>query len=209
MKIIHKPAEELEAIFWDFDGVLLNSNEIRDKGFSEVLKKYPKEQVDKLMAYHQANGGLSRYVKFRYFFEEVRGESITDDEVNQWAAKFSEIMMQLLTDHSLQISETLRFVKNHHQQIPMYVVSGSDQTELRKLCEAHGIAKYFKRIHGSPKPKKQWVSEILEEEQLTAANCLLVGDSVNDFEAADVNGLYFKGYNSQKAERLTTVNILI
>jgi HAD superfamily hydrolase (TIGR01549 family) len=207
MKSIHNPAEELEAIFWDFDGVLLNSNEIRDKGFSEVLKKYPKEQVNKLMAYHQANGGLSRYVKFRYFFEEVRGESITDEEVNQWAAKFSEIMMQLLTDHSLQISETLRFVKYHHQQIPMYVVSGSDQTELRKLCEAHGIAKYFKRIHGSPKPKKQWVGEILKEEHLNPEHCVLIGDSVNDFEAADINGLLFVGYNSATAEALSTAEI--
>lgn len=207
MKIIKNPKVELQAVFWDFDGVLLNSNIIRDRGFYEVLKDFPDEQVKKLMAYHQANGGLSRYVKFRYFFEDIRGECITDEELNQWAAKFSEIMMQLLTDHSLQIRETLCFVKNNYHIIPMYIVSGSDQTELRKLCKAHGIAKYFKRIHGSPKPKKQWVKDIITEEQLLVSNCLLVGDSVNDFEAADVNGLLFMGYNSANTEKLSTAGI--
>ena len=47
------------------------------------------------MAFHQKNGGLSRYVKFRYFFEEVVGVDITEEEVNSWAMRFSEIMKKL------------------------------------------------------------------------------------------------------------------
>ena len=38
---------DIKAIFWDFDGVLLNSNDIRDKGFSDVLKDYPYEEVER------------------------------------------------------------------------------------------------------------------------------------------------------------------
>ena len=207
MKQIKDPLKELDAIFWDFDGVLLASNEMRDQGFAEVLKAYPQEEVDKLMAFHQANGGLSRYVKFRYFFEEVRGEAITEKGVQQWAAKFSEIMMKLLKDPQLQIQETLNFVKQHYHNIPMFVVSGSDQTELYKLCKAHEIAMYFKRIHGSPKPKKQWVAEILKEEQLNPAQCILIGDSTNDYDAAIENGILFMGYNSGTAIALSTAEM--
>ena len=63
--------KNLKTIFWDFDGVILNSNNIRTKGFRKVLSLYPKTKVDELINFHIANGGLSRYFKFRYFYEEI------------------------------------------------------------------------------------------------------------------------------------------
>ena len=49
----------------------MDSNAVRDRGFKEVLNGYPENEVDALMTFHQDNGGLSRYVKFRYFFEVI------------------------------------------------------------------------------------------------------------------------------------------
>lgn len=60
--------DSIEIIFWDFDGVIMDSMKVRDEGFKIVLKDYPSDQVEKLMEFHRNNGGLSRYVKFRYFF---------------------------------------------------------------------------------------------------------------------------------------------
>lgn len=146
--------QDLQAIFWDFDGVLLDSNSVRSLGFRKILEAYPAEQVDALLAYHEQNGGLSRYVKFRYFFEVIRRETITDEGVLALAEKFSVIMKNMLLDSSLLILETVNWVKANHAQIPMHIVSGSDQTELRFLCGHHQIATYFKDICGSPTPKK-------------------------------------------------------
>ncbi|MGB5262717.1 MAG: HAD family hydrolase [Lutimonas sp.] len=198
---------KLQAIFWDFDGVLMNSNKVRDLGFLEVLKEFPQDQVDALMLFHQQNGGLSRYVKFRYFFEEIRGESITDEAILVWAERFSILMKQFLTDRELLIKETMDFVQSYHQKIPMHVVSGSDQVELRYLCRSMGIDPYFKSIHGSPKPKTQWVGELIKEYDYVPSSCILIGDSINDFEAAKDNGLYFMGYNNKKVESLSTKKI--
>src|SRR5690554_3944199 len=165
----------IKVIFWDFDGVILNSNEVRDNGFVEVLKDFPKEEVDKLLSFHRKNGGLSRYVKFRYFFEEIRKEPITDEEVNTWALRFSEIMLSSLKDKSLLISETVDFIKNNHQHYAMHIVSGSDQTELRALCKSLEIDQYFKSIHGSPTPKNDLVKNILEEHAYDPAKAVLIG----------------------------------
>jgi len=71
----------LDAIFWDFDGVLINSNSIREMGFEKVLSDYPKEKVEALLQFHKANGGLSRYVKFRHFFENILGEKPTAEKL--------------------------------------------------------------------------------------------------------------------------------
>ncbi|MCC5921009.1 MAG: HAD-IA family hydrolase [Cyclobacteriaceae bacterium] len=196
-----------KVIFWDFDGVILNSNAIRDQGFEAVLKGFPKEEVDQLIQFHQSNGGLSRYVKFRYFFEEIRKVSITDDQVAEWAAKFSAIMLAQLKDPNLLIQETVSFIKTMGHNHRMFIVSGSDQTELRTLCEFHGLSPFFERIHGSPTPKKEWVHAILEEEQLDSQECVLIGDSINDYEAANVNGIDFMAYNNEELEEKTTYQL--
>lgn len=60
--------DKLIVIFWDFDGVLMDPNSVRDIGFEQVLAKFPNTQVKQLFAFHRANGELSRYVKFRHFF---------------------------------------------------------------------------------------------------------------------------------------------
>ena len=198
---------ELSAIFWDFDGVLMDTNAIRDKGFGEVLKDYPQKEVNQLLKFHRENGGLSRYVKFRYFFEDIRGEEITEEEVQHWADWFSKIMRSLLINKELLIEETLSFVKSYYRQIPMHIVSGSDQEELRFICRNLKIDEYFRTINGSPTPKKKLVENILSEEGYDKDCCVLVGDSVNDYDAAKTNGIFFKGYNNTVVENLTNINL--
>jgi phosphoglycolate phosphatase-like HAD superfamily hydrolase len=188
----------IQTLFWDFDGVIMDSNAVRDLGFIEVLKDYPETEVDALMVFHRDNGGLSRYVKFRHFFEDIRGESINEAEVKTWADKFSVIMMQLLINPDLLIKETFDFIKAKAHQYNMHIVSGSDQTELRQICKSLDIAKYFNSIHGSPTPKNDLVGALLENRSYDKNSCLLIGDSRNDYEAAKVNGIQFMGYGNEK-----------
>jgi len=189
---------KIQTLFWDFDGVIMDSNAVRDRGFKEVLNGYPENEVDALMTFHQDNGGLSRYVKFRYFFEVIRGESISEAQVKIWAEKFSKIMMELLIKPDLLIQETLNFIKANAHNFNMHIVSGSDQTELRHICKSLDIAHYFNSIHGSPTPKNNLVATLLEKHTYNKSSCLLIGDSKNDFEAAKVNGIYFMGYGNEK-----------
>ena len=192
------------VIFWDFDGVLINSNTVRDKGFMDVLAPFPKEQVDRLLEFHRANGGLSRYVKFRYFFEHIRGEDISEEEIQQWAEKFSVIMKKHLVNPSLLIKDSMDFVKRNYQQFAMHIVSGSDQEELCYLCQALSIAHYFKSIHGSPTPKTDLISQLISTQSYKAAECLLIGDSHNDYEAALDNNIAFAGYNNPQLQKVNS-----
>jgi len=198
---------KIDTIFWDFDGVIMDSNAIRDLGFIEALNGYPKNEVDALMKFHQDNGGLSRYVKFRYFFEAIRGESISDAQVKLWAEKFSKIMMQLLIKPNLLIQETLDFIKVNAHNYNMHIVSGSDQTELRFICKSFDIAHYFNSIHGSPTSKNNLVGTLLEEHSYDKNTCLLIGDSNNDYEAANLNGIRFMGYGNKKIEFKTNLKL--
>jgi len=187
---------DFKVILWDFDGVLMDSNAVRDLGFEKVLAEFPPEQVAALLDYHRKNGGLSRYVKFRYFFQTIRNEPIKASEIMVWAGKFSEIMRQLLVNPDLLIEDSMAFVRAHYHEIPMHIVSGSDQEELRFLCQEMGIDQYFVSIQGSPTPKIELVTGVLTQNAYSKENTVLVGDSLNDLDAALNNGINFIGYNN-------------
>jgi len=197
-----KVLKDKKVIFWDFDGVIMDSMPVRNKGFELVLSEYPASEVAQLMDFHLANGGLSRYVKFRYFFEEIRGNSVTEAEVNDWALKFSSVMKRELMDKKLLIENSVSFIQQNHEKYTMHIVSGSDQAELRYLCEQLDLDGYFDSIHGSPTPKKQLVQDILTDKTYEVSETVLIGDSINDFEAAETNNIDFLGYNNTQLESL-------
>lgn len=187
-----------KVILWDFDGVILDSMAVRDMGFVKVLEQegHTEEQIEALLSYHRANGGLSRYVKFRYFYEQILGIAITEEEVLRLAALFSDIMLSLLIDENLLITDSVEFIKKNYKDYRFHIVSGSDGVELNKICRGLGLSTYFHSIEGSPTPKKELVANLIESNTYTPQDLCLIGDSINDLEAAEVNGIDFFGYNN-------------
>jgi len=190
--------ENIKVIFWDFDGVIINSNSIRELGFRTTLNNYPEKQVEALIKYHRVNGGLSRYNKFRYFYETIRNENVDEERITALANIFSDVMRKLLTTKSLLIDETVNFIKEHYNNYCMHIVSGSDEKELNYLCECHSLSKYFISIKGSPTPKNELVKSILINNKYNSRECILIGDSINDYEAASLNGLHFWAYGNDE-----------
>jgi len=186
----------IQNIIFDFDGVILDSMPIREFGFRQIFSAYDDTLVEKLLAYHEANGGLSRYVKIAYFYEEILGEPISQSEINRLAEAFSKIMRKALTDKKYLITQTVDFLENNHHYYRMHIASGSDQEELRYLCHALGVAEYFLSIHGSPTHKNDLVAMILSEHCYVKEETILIGDSMNDYIASDINGIAFYGYNN-------------
>jgi len=193
----------LSTIFWDFDGVILDSMPVRDLGFKEIFNNEDPVLVEELLNFHRKNGGLSRFVKIRYFFEKLKNQECTDELVLEYANRFSLIMRDLLTDKKLLISNTVEFIAQNFQTYDFYIASGSEQNELRYLCEKLGINQYFKGIYGSPTPKTQILTQLLIENQLVAENCVMIGDAMNDYEAAKANHIPFWGFHSLELQKVS------
>ena len=186
----------MKTILWDFDGVILDSMTIRTEGFRQIFNGFDKNLVEKLVAFHLENGGLSRYVKIRYFFENILNESIEDAMVLKYAEDFSLIMRKALTDKNGLIKQAINFIRQKKDQYNFHIVSGSDQEELRYLCGALGISNLFISIFGSPTPKSVLVENILKEHQYSKNEVCLIGDSKNDYEAARINDIAFYAFNN-------------
>lgn len=195
-----KQVKNFKVILWDFDGVIMDSMAVRDLGFVRVLEGegYSAEQINSLLAYHRANGGLSRYVKFRYFYKDILGKAVSEEEVLRLANAFSEIMLSLLIDENLLIEDSVQFIKEKYKNYKFHIVSGSDGIELYQICEGLGLSSYFNSIQGSPTPKKKLVKDLLKTYNYDPVSVCLIGDSINDWEAATVNSINFFGYNNEK-----------
>ena len=186
----------IKNILFDFDGVILDSMPIRDFGFREIFKEFDKELVEKLIEYNNLNGGLSRYVKIRYFYEELLEQTISEEKVQELAQKFSEIMRKELPNKKYMIEETVKFIEDNYEKYNLHIVSGSDGDELRFLCKELEIDKFFLSINGSPTPKNELVANVLQENNYLENETILIGDSINDYEAARVNNIDFYGFNN-------------
>lgn len=192
----------IKNIIFDFDGVILNSMPVRDFGFREIFKEYNKDLVEKLIEYHSLNGGLSRFVKIRYFHEKLLNKKISDNEVRLLANKFSEIMKKELIKKEYLISETVEFIKQNYKKYRFHIASGSEHYELNYLCEKLALRDFFLTIDGSPRHKNDIVKKIIKENKYLQKETVLIGDSINDYQAAITNDIVFFGFNNESLDGL-------
>ena len=86
----------IKNILFDFDGVIIDSMPIREAGFRLIFQDFDKYLVDKLIDYHNQNGGLSRYVKIDFFFNNILKKPIKKNQSFSYAKSFSDIMKKEL-----------------------------------------------------------------------------------------------------------------
>ncbi len=185
---------KVDSIIWDFDGVLIDSNLIRRNSFKSVLGFLSNKDLDEFLIYHELNGGLSRYHKLDWLQSKLEYTIDRSLILNN----FSSICLEQILKERPLINRNIDLIKNN-QNIHHYIASGSDQNELRLICENLNIDLYFKGIFGSPIPKNEIVKDILTK--LGEGNTVLIGDSLNDLEAARANQITFVSYN------MDTINI--
>jgi len=186
----------IKNILFDFDGVIIDSMPIKTAGFRKIFEEYDAETVKPLLDFHNLNGGLSRYVKIKYFFEDVLDTPIEDIEIMRYANRFSEIVKEELNNPEHLIAEVVQFIRDNQENFNFHIVSGADEQELNYLCEQLNIAQYFKSIHGSPTHKNELVKQVMKENSYLKTETILIGDSINDLEAAEVNKIGFYAYNN-------------
>lgn len=199
--------KNIKSIIFDFDGVIIDSMEVRDYGFREIFKEYPHDKVEELINYHRINGGLSRFHKIRYFYEYILNKEIKEEKVAEYANKFSNIMREELIKEKYLIKDCIEFIKDNSDKYEMHIASGSEEQELRYLCQQLDIAKYFKSINGSPIHKNELVKNIIENNKYKNQKVVIIGDSINDYEAARVNNIRFMGYNNIELKQLNEIYI--
>lgn len=195
-RVLYWRRSMIKTILWDFDGVILDSMKIKGDGFVELFSNYDKSYTDLLYTYHFNNGGVSRFDKIRYFFEIILEKSVTDDEIEEYAEKFGDIVSKKLVDKNNIIEETLEFIENNYKQYNFHIVSGAEHNELNFLCKELKLREYFISIDGSPIKKNILIKNVMKKYGYSKKETILIGDALSDKNAAKDNDIRFYGYNN-------------
>ena len=188
-----------QAVFFDFDGVILDSVDVKTKAFAQMFRQYGPEIEEAVVRYHLENGGMSRYEKFRYFYEHLLQQYLTEEKLDELGRQFSELVVQKVLESPFVQGalDTLKVLKKH--KISAFVVSGTPEEEIKFIVKKKGLEKYFEEVHGSPKKKQKIVAEIVEKKLLIPNKCIFLGDAYSDYKAAQLNNICFLGIVPENA----------
>ena len=143
----------IKAIIFDVDGVIIESADIKTLAFRRLFEQdYPPDKVDKIIDYHLRNMGISRYIKFRYSFENILGKTLTGGKEKKLGERFSSIVVEEVLKAPL-VPGVLNFLKNNLSRFPMFIASGTPQGELDYIIKERDLLSYFKEVCGSPRSK--------------------------------------------------------
>lgn len=182
----------ISIVVFDCDGVILESVDVKTNAFGQTVAEYGPEAVSRLLDYHMANGGVSRYRKFEWFYREVLGREITKDQLQALGERFKQLAFDGVMNAPM-VPGALECIETIYRKIPMYVASGAPHDELGAVLRARNLLSFFKGVHGSPPGKTELLKRIIADEGANAAEMLMVGDSPTDLKAAEACGAQFYG----------------
>ena len=193
-------------IVFDFDGVIVDSNEVRMNGFIRLYQNRYPWAIDEYRRYLRLNSGLSRYKKIEYFYENIlRIEPelmiLTKDAEDYSSIVTSDVIKAPFIDGSID------FIKKNINRFEYAMISSSNQLELIKICMSRDIDKYFTEILGSPIEKNKNIERFIRNKNAIKSEIVYVGDTKYDEIAALNSGISFIGFG-QKSEFSQTEKVV-
>lgn len=182
----------VHCIVFDCDGVLLDSVPVKTRAFRRLAEPFGPEIRDRFVLFHEMHGGVSRYAKFAWLFNEALGRAITPDESEEMGRRFAEYALDEVRRCPL-IPGAAEVLDTWGRTLPLYVCSGAPQEEVRMVLRERGLDGYFQAIHGSPPGKTALLSSIVAALPVPASEVLMVGDAFTDRDAAREVGTLFYG----------------
>jgi len=180
---------QIELLILDFDGVVIESNDIKTQAFEKVFSLFP-QYKDIMMQFHYENISVSRVEKFEYLAALMgRGEDLKIKTV--MADNFSQYILEgILTVPLVKgVERVLKMVKGY---LPLYLASVTPANELNHILEKRGLLHWFDGVYGCPPwTKANAIRDILSLNSILPRNSLLIGDSAGDQRAALETGVQF------------------
>ena len=111
---------KFDKIIFDFDGVILNSHNVKTQAFYDLFKKYGKEIAYKSKNYHLENTGISRFVKFNHILKNFVKKKKNKKLVEKLSKQFSKICLKKID--KLKISKSLlNFFNKNSDKYKLYI----------------------------------------------------------------------------------------
>src|SRR3989338_6081547 len=83
----------IKAVIFHFDGVLVESVDIKTNAFALLFKPEGKDVVRKVVGYHLKHGGISRFEKFIYIYKAILKRRLADETFRRLCGRFAKLVV--------------------------------------------------------------------------------------------------------------------
>ena len=189
------------AYIFDCDGVLLDSNVPKIEALKNVLISIgaPMKFVDWALHEFKTNFGRTRKQHFDVFMQYEAGDFFKlSPEISLTAIEKYGRRVELLYKNCNVIPEAISFIVDLNDDDEIFVVSASDQSELRNILPSKIPALKKENIFGGPVSKLDNLNNVLKI--VSSHSVFFFGDSVQDAQASMSAGVDFLGLSKYAAD---------
>ncbi|MEW5784946.1 MAG: HAD hydrolase-like protein [Bacillota bacterium] len=179
----------LKVIVFDFDGTLIDSQQMKLEAFYQVFP--PDRFHQKIIA-----GVLdeipeeSRYVILASILNSINDEANLEQQMKRLARDYDHIVVQ----NAIKCREkpgATGLLRSACKKYHLYLSSNTPEESLHTIVKCRGWLSFFKAIFGYPRRKEDTLKEILRLDQVNPDEIIVVGDGQSDKLSADKTGCNF------------------
>lgn len=192
----------MQPIFaFDFDGVILDSNSIKEEAFIRLFQDRSEEFKTRIREFHRMNRALTRHENIATWLAWEQ-ELVSADMVDQYLLQFGQEVSR-----GYELAQTISGVEDFLGKAgdfahSLHVVSAGNPDEIQAALLARALHSHFHSISGGGKKKADILLSLTKESGLEPETLVFFGDAISDYEAAQVARVRFVGVRNPDLQSL-------
>jgi beta-phosphoglucomutase len=211
----------IRAILFDFNGVILDDEELHFLAFQESLKNANLILTQEL--YLDRYLGLNDWGFYKAFLDDHPNPENAKKNLDDWVEEKAVIYLRMLADEMPLFPQAVQCIQSLATQVPLAINSGARRHEIEKTLQWAGLESCFQIVvsadeirNGKPAPDGYLAAydalkaKIPEFNDLQVTECLVIEDAPHGIASALSAGMPCVGVaQSQSAEELHTATWVI
>lgn len=183
------PRKDGRAIFLDFDGVVLESADMKRRAYLRLFQK-ERDRWPDIDSYHRKNSGIPRVFQIAHIHRHLLGRPLSPTFLRGLVRQYGDLVFHQILRCRL-VPGARAFLQAAQLRGPLFLVSGTPEDELHRVVEKRGLKKFFQEVRGASQSKEVILKKLLRRYHLFPSNAVFVGDALSDFAAARANKIPF------------------
>jgi len=177
----------VKVIVFDFDGTLVDSNQLKYNAFFEL---FPSDSLHKEIITDVLDEFIekSRYVILREILKRINRKTINEDDLDYRVHASAKRYNDIVVDGAKRCKEksgAKEVLESLSKRYNLYLSSTTPETSLKDTVKHRNWEGFFCDIFGYPNDKTSVLFDIIKRESINPGDLLVVGDGKSDRDSAN------------------------